>query len=85
MLRIVHEVAKGGAVVRLHGWLRDEEVDEFEKTTADIPLPLSIDLEQLAGVDARGLLALHSLERRGARLIGASPYIELLLERTEAT
>ena len=48
-----------------------------------IPLPLRIDLENLAGADGAGLQALHRERRRGARLAGASPYIALLLERAD--
>jgi anti-anti-sigma regulatory factor len=43
-----------------------------------------IDLAQLAGVDAAGLRALRRLRGGGARLTGASPFVQLLLERSVA-
>ena len=82
-LRIVRSEAGGEAVIALHGWLRDAEVGVFETTSSAIPLPLHIDLENLAGADGAGLQALHRERRRGAQLASASPYIALLLERAE--
>lgn len=81
-LRIVQQVAEDGGVIVLHGWLRAEDVAEFEETAARAGLPLRIDLEQLAGANTDGLRALLRQEENGARLSGASPYIELLLSRT---
>jgi hypothetical protein len=46
--------------------------------------PLRIDLAHLVGVDPAGLQTLRRLRGRGARLTGASPFVELLLERTVA-
>jgi len=82
-LRIVRSNKGGEAVIALHGWLRDAEVGVFETTSSGTPLPLCIDLENLASADTAGLQALHRERRRGARLVGASPYIALLLERAE--
>ena len=82
-LRIVRSEARGEAVIALHGWLRDAAVGVFETTSSELPLPLCIDLENLAGADRAGLQALHRERRRGARLAGASPYIALLLEHAD--
>jgi len=56
------------------------EVPDLETTVAKVGLPLRIDVGQMAGADAAGLRALQRLRGRGACLIGASPYIGLLLE-----
>lgn len=66
-------------VVELHGWLRGPEIVEFEEACARRPLPLRIDLENLAGASPNGIMALREQRARGALLSGASPYIELLL------
>jgi hypothetical protein len=81
-LRIAQQVAEQESVIALHGWLRDDGVAEFENVAALAGLPLCIDLEHLAGASVSGLQALLRQEERGARLSGASPYIELLLSRT---
>jgi len=78
-LQIVGRVEEGEAVVELHGWLSELEIDEFKGECAQHPPPLRIDLKNLSGASADGILALREQRARGARLTGASPYIELLL------
>jgi hypothetical protein len=81
-LRIFEENDRLGEIVALHGWLSGAEVAEFERVAATHGQGLRIDLRNLAGTDADGLRALGQLRAAGARLVGASPFIELLLERT---
>lgn len=81
-LRIFEEASEGEPVIALHGWLTAAEVDELAKVVAGKCPTLCIDLAQLAGVDAVGLRALRRLRECGARLTGASPYVELRLERS---
>jgi len=76
---VCRTVDAGGSVMELHGWLTGPEIEEFKAACASRPLPLRIDLEQLAGASGDGILALKEQRARGARLEGASPYIELLL------
>jgi anti-anti-sigma regulatory factor len=83
-LRIFEEANEREAVVALHGWLSSAEVDELAKVVAGKRPCVRIDLAQLAGVDAAGLRALRRLRGSGARLTGASPFVELLLERSAA-
>ena len=78
-LQIVGRVVEGEAVVELHGWLSELEISEFQSECALHPPPLRIDLKNLSGASADGILALKEQRARGARLTGASPYIELLL------
>jgi len=80
--RLVQQLAADEAVIELHGWLRADGVAELDKLVAQAGFPLRIDLEHLAGANADGLRALLRHEECGARLIGTSPYIELLLSRT---
>jgi hypothetical protein len=79
-LRIISTTVVHGSMVELHGWLNGPEVAEFRKVCAAKTLPLSIDLKHLVGADAAGILALREQRARGAGLVGASPYIELLLQ-----
>jgi hypothetical protein len=78
-LQIVGRMVEGEAVVELHGWLSELEIAEFRSECAQHQPPLRIDLENLSGASADGILALKEQRARGARLTGASPYIELLL------
>ena len=81
-LRIVEATESHEPVIALHGWLSAAEVSEFERAAASGGRPPRIELGQLAGLDAAGARALRAQRERGALLIGASPYIALLIERT---
>jgi hypothetical protein len=78
-LQIVSRAAEQEPVIELHGWLRGPEIVEFQEACALNSLPFRIDLENLSGASADGILALKEQRARGAHLTGASPYIELLL------
>lgn len=78
-LQIVSARVEGESRIQLHGRLSGPEIAEFQTACAAERPPLRIDLENLAGASADGILALKEQRARGARLVGASPYIELLL------
>ena len=78
-LQIVYRTNEGEGMVELHGWLGKPEVVEFHKVCASTPLPFRVDLTNLTSASADGILALKEQRARGARLVGASPYIALLL------
>ena len=80
-LRIDETDSESGRVVSLHGWLTALEVPELERTALSRRTALRIDLEHLAGADPEGLRALRRRQESGAELVGATRYIELLLER----
>jgi anti-anti-sigma regulatory factor len=84
-LRIFVEIDEGQATVALHGRLTADEVPEVEKVASSQDRPLRIDLAQLTSVDSDGLQALRRLCERGARVTDASPFIEMMLERTTTT
>ena len=69
-------------VIELHGRLSAAGVPEFESVCAATNGPFRVYLGQLTGADLAGLTALRSKAAAGVRLEGASPYIELLLERS---
>jgi anti-anti-sigma regulatory factor len=81
-LRIFEDSDRHGPIVALHGRLGGDTVAEFEKVAAAHGQGLRVDLSHLTGTDADGLQALVRIRAAGARLVGASPFTELLLERT---
>ncbi len=66
-------------VVRLEGWLEGEAVAELERVVSEGSGALRLDLSELRSADTAGLAALRALRAAGASLVGASPYIKLLL------
>ena len=70
--------------VALHGWLNEEVLGEFERACEPLGTRLWLDLSHLAGADEGGLRALNQRAGLGIRLVGASPYIQLLLESQAA-
>ncbi len=82
-LRIFESSGGTGDTLALHGWLSAAEVSELERVGAAHGSPLTVDLAHLAGVDADGLQALVRLQAGGARLVGATPFVALLIEREQ--
>jgi hypothetical protein len=78
-LRMAFGEDAGVQVIRLAGWLEGEAVAELERVVSGRAQPLLIELTELRSVDPAGLMALRALRARGARLVGARPYIRLLL------
>lgn len=70
--------------VALHGWLNEEVLGEFERECDPLGARVWLDLSQLAGADEAGLRALNRRAAGGIRLVGASPYIQLLLKSQAA-
>jgi len=78
-LYIACESDSGIRVVRLEGWLDDETVAELDRVVSGESGPLRLELSELRSADKAGLDALRALRAAGAALVGASPYIRLLL------
>jgi hypothetical protein len=70
--------------VALHGWLNEDVLSEFERECEPIGARLWLDLSHLVGADEAGLRALNRRAKAGIRLVGASPYIQLLLKSQSA-
>jgi len=69
----------GISIVRLEGWLEGEAVGELERVVSGSSGPLRLDLSELRSADTAGVAALRALRAAGASIVGASPYIKLLL------
>jgi hypothetical protein len=78
-LRMALGEESGIQVIRLAGWLEGEAVAELERVASGCADPIRIDLTELRSADPAGLTVLRALQGRGGRLVGASPYIRLLL------
>ncbi len=76
---------KAGVVttLKIDGDLTHEGVAELEKACASDDGTVDLDLSQLMKADAEAVRALKNLIGSGARLVAASPYIELLLKARE--
>ncbi len=70
--------------VALHGWLNEEVLGEFERECEPLGARVWLDLSQLVGADEAGLRALNRRAAAGIRLVGTSPYIQLLLKSQAA-
>src|SRR5436190_7906978 len=69
----------GTRIVRIEGWLEGEAVDELERVIGGGSGALRLDLSELRSADKAGLAALRAHRAAGASIVGASPYIRLLL------
>ena len=72
-----------GAVtsVSVAGRLDDDGVGELLRTCSEGSSSLVIDLSQVVFADDAGVQALKDLRQRGATLVGARPYLALLLDQ----
>jgi len=69
----------GISMLRIEGWLEGETVAELERVVNGSSGPLRLDLSELRSADTAGLAALRAMRAAGAAIVGASPYIKLLL------
>lgn len=65
--------------MRIEGWLESEAVAELERVIEGGSGALRLDLSELRSADNAGLAALRAHRAAGASIVGASPYIKLLL------
>ena len=66
-------------VMHVAGSLAGSDVAVLGETVSAQGLPNRLDLAEVEFVDPAGASALLGLEARGAALVGAEPYVELLL------
>jgi hypothetical protein len=78
-IRITSDEDLGGRTVRVDGWLQTSDVATLEEAVGADVRGIRLELADLRSADAAGIVALRSLEARGARLQGAPPFLRLLL------
>jgi hypothetical protein len=86
LLRITEERLEGATVMLVAGGLCGEGVEELNRACRAASGSLRLDLTDLQQADELGLSLLRSLRESGAKLVGVSPFIDLLLQarRTDA-
>jgi len=79
-LRIAKKTSRTRVVVlQVDGELAREGVAELKRVCASITGRMRVDLSNLRSADDAGLATIRDLESAGAEVVGASPYIRLLL------
>jgi len=78
-LRITIDQESGIQIVRLAGWLETENLTELERVVGDTSGPFRLDLTELRSADRVGTTLLRALHAKGVSLVGASPFIRVLL------
>lgn len=73
-----------GTRVKVDGWLSGAGIPALLEACDRAARPLVIDLSDLRDADPDGVAALAHLRASGADLVGASPYIALLLTSKSA-
>jgi hypothetical protein len=68
-----------GRTLKVDGWLTGDDVTELTRACEGGQGPLILDLADLQFADGRAVSALRKLRVGGATIVGASPYIRLLL------
>ena len=76
---ITSDQESGTQVVRLVGWLEGENVTHLERVVSDTSGPLRLDLTELRSADQDAVKLLRALQASGVSLVGASPFIRLLV------
>ena len=79
-IRIDHIRSGSNSVVYIAGRLSGPAVAQLNKTCDPIAGPLVIDLSDLIYADEEGLNAIRAIVGKGAKVHGASPFVDLLLD-----
>ncbi len=80
-IRVSTEVGKTMTTIRIEGELTRDGVPDVRAACESANPPLRLELSGLQSADSDAIRALQSLSEAGAKLHGASPYInQLLLE-----
>jgi len=78
-VRITTSTGAKTTTIRIEGWLGALETAELLGECRSADQPLRLNLKGLISMDDTGIRALRGLQEEGAELIGASPYVQQLL------
>ena len=78
-LRVTVATKDDSTTVHVDGRLSARDVSELGRVVRDVEGPVVLDLSNLQSADDTGVATLRTLAGQGAQLVGASPYIALLL------
>jgi hypothetical protein len=82
--RLIVSEAADLTTIRAVGRLRADAETVLADACAGASRPLVLDLSELTGASEAGVLLLARLGEDGVHLLGASPYVRLLLDRVAA-
>jgi anti-anti-sigma regulatory factor len=71
-------------IIRLEGRLNAKNVGNLKKEIQGASGNVLLDLTDLRSADAEGVRALRPFAAKGAKLVGASPYIRQLLKESSS-
>ncbi len=80
--RIITVPSQNKTTIHVEGRLAGEGAADLQKEVQGAAAPIHLDLSDLQSADVEGVRALRSLSAKGVKLVGASPYIRLLLDGT---
>jgi ABC-type transporter Mla MlaB component len=81
MIRISSDKGAHPGGLAIAGRLEAGHVAQLEEHFQSSSNTMVLDLSELQGADAGAVCWLRGFLRRGGRIVGASPYIQLLLKR----
>lgn len=80
MIRITTALTSSSLTIKADGRLLSGDTAELIRACQRWPGSVVIDLSDLSFADREGIAVLKMLRGRGARLVGARPYVALALE-----
>ena len=80
MIRVTSRRAENKTIVQIDGELRSDFVEELGRFASGGEPPVTLDLSNLRSMDSDSAEAFAELAQDVAAVIGASPFIRLLLE-----
>ncbi len=69
-----------GTLVKIDGWFRAEDIDDFVRLCEQLDRLVAMDLTDLQSVDREAIGVFRELDALGVELRAASPYVNLLLK-----
>lgn len=79
-VRISVSTRSSSFIVKVDGALTREGLAEFEKVVSQCEGALCLELSELRSLDDDCLTAIQGLLTNGAQIVGASPYMALLIK-----
>jgi len=80
VIRITATVRGGVTTIKVDGRLMSEDTEELMRVCEGCDVPVVIDLSDLTFADDEGVEVLKKLRAGGATLVGARPYVAMVLK-----
>ena len=84
VIRITTTVKGGVTTIKADGRLMSEDAAELMRVCEGSDVPVVIDLSDLTFADDEGVAVLKKLRAGGATLVGARPYVAIVLKEESA-